>query len=104
VTAGAAEETDRRAARYVMLTEAIGLSLKGGDIERSVRAAQEIDHAFEQKAKLVRRGGVVQVPFAGGRIVERFSIVGDKLMVERYDPSATSLIDRNNKGEGVREK
>jgi hypothetical protein len=259
LTTGAAEEKDRPATRYVMLAEAIGLAVKGGDIERAVRAAHEIDHDFdapglkdllattfaehigakdrladyrvvaeaelakpadakgqvdlgqkwqqvaklvrtdsrliavrrtrqllcealpsndlkglarteaekmckdataeiekadakagrftlyegkwvvkyannytheyvisadgslafdrcigpdgtpfvkkeEQKAKLVRRGGAVLVPFAGGKILERFSMEGDKLVVERYDPSSPALKDRNNKGEGVREK
>jgi hypothetical protein len=259
LTAGAAEEKDRPAARYVMLTEAIGLAVKGGDIERAVRAAQKIDHDFdapglkdllasafaehigakerlatyrdiaaaemtrpadakeqvdlgqkwrevakqvisdsrltairrarqwlcealrsqnleglahteaeklcrdvtdeieradaragrfalyegkwvvkyennytheyvisadgslafdrcispdgtpfvkkdEQKAKLVRRGGAVLVPFAGGKLLERLSMEGDKLVVERFDPSSLYPERPNNKGEGVREK
>jgi len=47
LTAGAAEEKDRPAARYVMLAEAIRLAVKGGDIERAVRAAREIDRDFD---------------------------------------------------------
>ena len=58
----------------------------------------------EQKAKLVRRSGAVVVPFAGGKLQERFSMEGDKLVVDRFDPSSPALKDRNNKGEGVREK
>lgn len=259
LTAGAAEEKDRPAARYVMLTEAIGLAVKGGDIERAVRAAREIDHDFkapelkdllasafaehigakdrladyqviavaelakpadakgqidlgqkwqevakqirtdsrltavrrsrqllcevlpsqdlkglarteaekmcqdlnaeiekadtkagrftlyegkwvvkyenkytheyvvaadgslafdkcispdgtpsvkkdEQKAKLVRRGGAVLVPFAGGKLVERLSMEGDKLVVERFDPASLYPKSPNNKGEGVQKK
>ena len=46
LTGGAAEETDRPATRYVMLAEAIGLAVKGGDIDRAIRAAREIDKDF----------------------------------------------------------
>jgi hypothetical protein len=259
LTAGATEEKDRPATRYVMLTEAIALAVKGGDIERAVRAARDIDHDFnapelrdllasafaehigtkdrlaiyraiavaeltkpadakgqvelgqkwqevskpvrtdsrlttvrrarqwlcealasqdlkglarkeaenmcndvnaeiekadakagrftlyegkwvvkyenkytheyvvsadgslafdrcispdgtpfvkkdEQKAKLVRRGGAVLIPFAGGKLVERLSMEGDKLLVERFDPVSLYPKSPNNKGEGVREK
>jgi hypothetical protein len=46
LTAGAVEEKESPATRYVMLTEAIGLAAKGGDVDRAVRAARDIDHEF----------------------------------------------------------
>ena len=54
----------------------------------------------EQKAKLIRRGGAVLVPFTGGTIIERFSIEGGKLVVERFDPGTLYPKRPNNKGEG----
>lgn len=57
----------------------------------------------EQKAKLIRRSGVVLVPFAEGKILERFSMEGDKLAVERFAPASLYPKSPNNKGEGVRE-
>jgi hypothetical protein len=61
--------------------------------------------AEEQKANLVRQGGVVVVSFAGGKVIERFSIEGDKLLVDRFFP-ATNFPNKtpDNKGEGVKEK
>jgi hypothetical protein len=58
----------------------------------------------EQKAKLVRRNGTVIVPFADGTIIERFSLNGEKLVVERFYPSSDYPKSPSNKGEGVREK
>jgi hypothetical protein len=58
----------------------------------------------EQKAKLMRRGGAVLVPFAGGKLVEQFSVDGDKLVVKRFDPASLYPKSPNNKGEGIREK
>ena len=46
LAAGAVEEMDSPATRYVMLTEAIGLAARGGDVDRAVRAARDIDHDF----------------------------------------------------------
>ncbi len=58
----------------------------------------------EQKAKLVRRAGAVVVPFAGGKVLERFSLDGEKLVVDRFDPASLYPKSPNNKGEGVKEK
>lgn len=58
----------------------------------------------EQRAKLLRRSGLVLVPFAGGKLVERFSVDGDKLVVERFDPASLFPKSPNNKGEGTRDK
>ena len=41
---------------------------------------------------------------AGGKLVERLSMEGDKLVVERFDPVSLYPKSPNNKGEGVREK
>ncbi|MDB5307539.1 MAG: hypothetical protein JWO38_1741 [Gemmataceae bacterium] len=58
----------------------------------------------EQMAKLVRRGVVVLISFADGKLVERFSLDGEKLVVERFDPASLYPKSPNNRGEGVREK
>ncbi len=58
----------------------------------------------EQKAKLVRRGGKVLVSFANGKLVERFSIEGEKLVVERFEPASQYPKYATNKGEGGREE
>ena len=42
----AGEEKENHPTRYVMLTEAITLAAKGGDIELAVRAARQIDQDF----------------------------------------------------------
>jgi hypothetical protein len=42
----AAEEKEDAATRYVMLTEAVALAVKAGDIELAVRAARQIDQDF----------------------------------------------------------
>jgi hypothetical protein len=57
----------------------------------------------EQSAKLVRRGGVILVRFANGRVMEQFSLKGDKLIVERFDPASLYPGRPNNKGVGVRQ-
>jgi hypothetical protein len=57
----------------------------------------------EQRAKLIRRGAAVLAPFAGGKLVERFSLKGDKLIVERFDPASLYPKSAMNKGEGVKE-
>ena len=57
----------------------------------------------ERRARLVRRGRDVLVPFADGKILERLSLDAEKLVVERYDPPSL-FPQSNNKGIGVRVK
>jgi hypothetical protein len=58
----------------------------------------------QQRARLVRQGTVVLVPFAGATILERFTLEGERLMVDRFHPSSLYPRNPNNRGEGVREK
>ena len=54
------------------------------------------------KAKLVRRDGEVVVSFAQGRILERFEIRADTLVVDRFDPAKLYPKTPSAKAEGVR--
>lgn len=58
----------------------------------------------EQKAKLDRLDGAVLVSFANGKLVERFRLEGDRLIIERFDPISLYPKMPNNKGIGVRDK
>ncbi len=58
----------------------------------------------EQKAQLTRKDGEVLVKFANGKLVERFSLVGDTLIVERFEPISLYPKTPKNKGLGKREK
>lgn len=56
----------------------------------------------QQKAKLVRREGVVVVSFAQGRILEVYEIRGEVLTVDRFDPAKLYPKTPSDKGEGTR--
>lgn len=58
----------------------------------------------EQRAKLQRRAGAVLAPLAGGTILEKFSVDGDKLQVERFHPASHYPKTVDNKATGVRAK
>jgi hypothetical protein len=58
----------------------------------------------EQRGRLTRRAGVVVASFANGKVLERFSLDGGKLIVDRFDPASLFPKSPNNRGEGVREK
>jgi len=57
----------------------------------------------EQHAKLARRGGAVLATFASGKVVERLAMEGEKLLVERFDPSSLYPKQPGNKGEAARD-
>ena len=63
------------------------------------------DKNNQQSSQLVRRDGAVVARLRnplGVEVLERFSIVGDELRVDRFDPASRYPSKPNNRGEGQR--